>query len=72
VKPLVVSFNAEGFLTRGELVALLSTRGEVEVREFDHPRYVGARIGIHNPAGVKVGTVSHVRTTEHLFVVRGE
>ena len=32
------------------------------------PRYVGARIGIHNPAGERVGTVSHVRNLEYLIV----
>lgn len=68
---LVVSFSDEGFLPRAELEAMLAERGEVEVREFDFPRYVGARIGIHNLAGERVGTVSHVRNTERLFVVRG-
>ena len=32
------------------------------------PRYVGARIGIHDPLGRRVGTVSHLSNTEHLFV----
>jgi adenine-specific DNA-methyltransferase len=32
------------------------------------PRYVGARIGIHNPAGERVGSVSHLRATEWLMV----
>jgi adenine-specific DNA-methyltransferase len=40
----------------------------VEVLSFDAPRYVGARIGIHNPRGERVGTVSHVRTQEYLLV----
>ena len=31
-------------------------------------RYVGATIGIHNPAGEKVGRVSHVRNTEYVVV----
>ena len=31
-------------------------------------RYVGAQIGIHDPSGERVGTVSHVRNTEWLFV----
>ena len=35
---------------------------------FDSARYVGARIGIHNPAGRKVGTVSHLRNTEYVLV----
>jgi adenine-specific DNA-methyltransferase len=35
---------------------------------FDSKRYVGAQIGIHNPAGKKVGTVSHLRNTEYIYV----
>ena len=35
---------------------------------FDSKRYVGAQIGIHNPAGEKVGTVSHLRNIEYVFV----
>ena len=42
--------------------------GHVEVLAFDSARYVGARIGIHNPAGKKVGAVSHVRNTEYVLV----
>jgi adenine-specific DNA-methyltransferase len=40
----------------------------VEVLAFDSARYVGARIGIHNPAGTKVGSVSHLRNTEYVLV----
>ena len=66
---LVVSFSDEGYITREQIEALLASRGEVFV--FDHAmrRYVGAQIGIHNPSGQKVGKVSHLRNTEHLFVV---
>jgi adenine-specific DNA-methyltransferase len=39
------------------------------VVEIAHPRYVGARIGIHNPKGEKVGQVGRLRNVEHLFVV---
>ena len=35
---------------------------------IDSKRYVGARIGIHNPAGERVGSVSHLRNTEVVFV----
>ena len=35
---------------------------------FDSRRYVGATIGIHNPNGEKVGTVSHLRNTEYVLV----
>lgn len=69
VRHLVLSFSDEGFVQPEELVELLSSRGDVFVLERDHPRYVGAQIGIHNPAGEKVGSVSHLRNKEHLFVV---
>ncbi len=38
---------------------------------FDSARYVGAQIGIHNPAGDKVGQVSHLSNHE-LLVIAGE
>ena len=44
--------------------------GQVEVLTRDHPRYVGARIGIHNQLGKKVGKISHLRNLEFLFMVR--
>lgn len=66
---LVVSFNNEGFLARGEIEAMLAGRGHVAVIERDHARYVGARIGIYNPRGEKVGRISHVRNKELLYVV---
>ncbi|QDH72814.1 DNA adenine methylase [Brevundimonas sp. M20] len=66
---LVVSFNDEGYLSREQLVAMLSARGEVQVIEIARPRYVGARIGIHNPKGEKVGAVGRLRNVEYLFVV---
>jgi adenine-specific DNA-methyltransferase len=66
---LVVSFNDEGYLSREQLTDMLSARGEVRVIEIQHPRYVGARIGIHNPKGEKVGSVGRLRNVEYLFVV---
>jgi adenine-specific DNA-methyltransferase len=69
---IVLSFNDEGFLTREAAEALLATRGEVTVIERDYPRYVGARIGIHNPAGEKVGRVQRLRNREYLFVAGPE
>jgi adenine-specific DNA-methyltransferase len=69
---LLVSFSDEGFLDRAELVEMLSTRGVVQVLARDHDRYVGARIGVYNPAGVRVGKVSHLRNKELLFLVTPE
>ena len=66
---LVVSFSDEGWLTRDELVSVLSTRGPVSVLAHDNPRYVGAQIGIYNPRGEKVGRVGRLRNTEFLYVV---
>ena len=40
----------------------------VTVLSFDSRRYVGATIGIHDPSGKKVGTVSHTRNTEYVLV----
>lgn len=66
---IVVSFNDEGFVDRDEMVALLATRGVVDVRAVPHPRYVGAKIGIYDPRGVKVGRVSHLSNHELIFAV---
>jgi len=51
-----------------EIEALLAGRGHVGAVAVPRPRYVGARIGIHDPSGRRVGTVSHLSNTEHLFV----
>jgi adenine-specific DNA-methyltransferase len=70
---LVVSFNNEGYLSRGEMESMLSSlcngAGTVTTLAKDFKRYVGAQIGIYNPQGRKVGTVSHLRNTEYLYVV---
>ena len=69
---LVVSFNDEGYLDREALTGMLSARGHVQVIEIAHPRYVGARIGIHNPKGEKVGQIGRLRNVEYLYVVTPE
>jgi adenine-specific DNA-methyltransferase len=66
---LIVSFSNEGFIDRADMEAMLAVRGPVRTLEHDYKRYVGAQIGIHNPAGEKVGQVSHLRNTEYLYVV---
>ena len=66
---LVLSFSNEGFVPLAELVAMCESRGDhVEVLGFDAQRYVGAKIGIHNLDGEKVGRVSHLRNTEYMIV----
>ena len=65
---VVLSYNNESWLSYDELHDLCSARGHVEVLAFDSARYVGARIGIHDPAGRKVGKVSHLRNTEYVVL----
>ncbi len=67
-KHLLLSFNNEGFLSMAELKALLKDWGYVICLERPYRRYVGARIGIYNPQGQKVGRVSHTENREFLFV----
>lgn len=66
---VVLSYSNEGFISREEIEAMCQKRGRVRVIAHDYPRYVGARIGIYNPKGQKVGKVGRLRNTEHLFVV---
>jgi len=66
---ILVSFNDEGFVTSEDMEALLAERGEVVRIDIPYKRYVGAQIGIYNPDGERVGKVSHLKNTEHLFVV---
>lgn len=66
---MLVSFSNEGFVPTGELDALLQEFGSVTRVDIDFQRYIGAQIGVHSPAGEKVGTVSHTTNVEHLFLV---
>ncbi len=70
---LVVSFSNEGFIGREEMERMLGSLGgggaAVATLEHDFRRYVGARIGIYNPRGEKVGKISHVTNKEFLYVV---
>ena len=78
---LVLSYNNESWLGLEELEAMCSiqgtasgagaTRREVATLAFDSARYVGARIGIFDPAGRKVGRVSHLSNQE-LVVIAGK
>jgi adenine-specific DNA-methyltransferase len=47
---------------------MCSVHGDVIALAFDSKRYVGAQIGIHNPAGEKVGAVSHLRNQEYVVI----
>lgn len=65
---VILSFSDEGFHDPDELQALLAERGHVRRITSPGPRYVGARIGIHDPSGQRVGSVSHVRNVESVWI----
>ena len=65
---ILLSFSDESFHDLEEVGRLLAERGRVGAVAIGSRRYVGATIGIHNPQGERVGTVSHLRNTEVLFV----
>jgi adenine-specific DNA-methyltransferase len=65
---VVVSLSDEGFHDPAAVEERLRGRGHVGVLHVDFKRYVGAQIGIHNPAGERVGQVSHLRNTEWILV----
>jgi len=66
---LLISFNNEGYQSRPNLERLLAAHGKVFVIAKDFKRYVGAQIGVYNPDGDKVGTVSHLRNEEYIYLV---
>jgi adenine-specific DNA-methyltransferase len=65
---LVLSYNDESWMDLDDLVEVCRVRGHVEVLAFASNRYVGARIGIHNPAGERVGSVGRLRNLEYVIV----
>ncbi len=66
---IAVSYNDESWVTIEDLEAMVVARGGgVCTLAFDSQRYVGAKIGIHNPRGEKVGKVSRLRNVEYVVV----
>jgi adenine-specific DNA-methyltransferase len=68
---VVLSYNDESWIPLPALIEICRVRGHVEVLAFPSNRYVGARIGIHNPAGERVGTVGRLRNLEYVVVAGG-
>ena len=75
---LVLSYNDESWLGLDELEAMCAQPGPgssssraVATLAFDSVRYVGARIGIFDPTGRKVGRVGHLSNQE-LLVISGD
>ena len=75
---LVLSYNDESWLGLDDLEAMCAQPGPrssaaraVATLTFDSARYVGARIGIFDPSGRKVGRVGHLSNQE-LLVISGD
>jgi adenine-specific DNA-methyltransferase len=75
---LVLSYNDESWFALEELEAICAQPGPrgggqraVATLAFDSARYVGARIGIFDPSGRKVGRVGHLSNRE-LLVIAGK
>ena len=66
VKRIVTSFNDEGYISKQEMLSLLNKYGKTTVKTINYKRYIGAKIGIHNKQGKKVGKVKS--TTNHEFI----
>ena len=66
---LLVSLSNEAHHDTDEVCELLAEHGHVGIVELQSKRYVGAQIGIHNPAGERVGQVSHLTNSELLLLV---
>ena len=75
---LVLSYNDESWLAVDELEAMCAgpdpsgRRRHVATLAFDSARYVGARIGIFDPSGRKVGRVGHLSNQELLVIAGAE
>jgi adenine-specific DNA-methyltransferase len=69
---VIVSFNDEGYLSRDRMEALLGSlwggAARVTTIGTPYPRYVGAKIGIYNPAGRKVGKIGKLTNVEYVYV----
>lgn len=68
-RTLIVSFSNEGHVTKSEFENILRQRGRVATIAHPYKRYVGAQIGVYNPSGVKVGSVSHLTNVEYIYTV---
>jgi adenine-specific DNA-methyltransferase len=66
---VLVSVSDEGFHDASGLERQLGELGYVGRIDVDAKRYVGAQIGIYNPSGEKVGTISRLRNRESLLLV---
>ncbi len=67
---VMLSYNDESWVSAEDLTRMLRDNDlpEVQAIGFESNRYVGSRIGIHNPQGQKVGSVRRTKNIEWLFI----
>jgi len=67
---VLLSYNDESWIGLDDLLDLVSDArsGSVAALAFDQDRYVGARIGIHDQRGRRVGKVGRLRNVEYVVV----
>ena len=65
---VIVSYNDEAWIGLDDLREMCAAHGHVVALAFDSKRYVGAQIGIHDPAGRRVGEVGKLRNQEYVIV----
>lgn len=67
---IVVSYNDESWIGEDEMVSAILEAGFAQVKKFafSQRRYVGAKIGIYDPQGKKVGKPGADRNIENVFV----
>jgi adenine-specific DNA-methyltransferase len=68
---IILSYSDDGFLPPYRILQLLRQHGIVEDCPVEIARHVGAQIGQHNRAGVRIADPSpRTRVREHLYSVR--
>ena len=69
-KTLVVSYNDEAWINEDEMISAIKEAGFAQVKKFgfSQRRYVGAKIGIYNSRGKKVGKPGAAHNTENVFI----
>ncbi len=65
----LISFNNEGYLSYENIIEVINKKfNKIEIYEIPYKRYIGAKIGIYNPKGEKVGKVNKTENIEYLFL----
>lgn len=67
-KAFLLSYSDEGLVPISRLWEMVASTGYALAVATPHRRYVGAKVGIHNPRGERVGRPGRAWNTEYLFL----